>query len=321
MNARVIDLARRDFTRISVDHTVGQALTEVQKNHVGERIVYFYVVDKDDRLRGVVPTRGLLLNPPDTPVTKIMVRNVIALSPTATLLDACEMFILHRLLAFPVVDEEGRIQGIVDVGHYTDEIIDMTDREVSNDVFQLIGVRLAQVRRASVPMVFRRRFPWLMSNVLGGLACAAIVGLFENVLAHVIVLALFIPIVLALAESVSIQSLTLALQSQHGGRVGWPTLLKSLARELPIGLLLGVACGGVVALVAWVAQAGKTVALCMWLSIVLSVTTAAVLGMLVPFALGSARRDPKVASGPIALAISDVITLFYYFGLAAWLLR
>ena len=320
-SARVIDLARKDFTRISIDHTVGQALGEVQRSRVGERIVYFYVVDNEDRLRGVVPTRGLLLNGPETPVAAIMVRNLVTLPPQATLLDACEMFILHRLLALPVVDEDGRIQGVVDVGHYTDEIMNMTDREVSNDVFQLIGVRLAQVRRASVPVVFGRRFPWLMCNVLGGLACAAIVGLFEKVLAHVIVLALFIPIVMALAESVSMQSLTLTLQAQHGGRIAWRVVLRSLGREIPIGLLLGIACGGVVALVAWIGHAGGTVALCIWLSIVLAVTTSAALGMLVPVVLGSARRDLKIASGPIALAVSDMATLAYYFGLAAWLLR
>jgi magnesium transporter len=319
-STRVIDLARKDFTRISVDHTVGQALAELQNNRVGERIVYFYVVDADDRLRGVVPTRGLLLNRPETPVAAIMVRKLVTLPAQATLLDACEMFILHRLLALPVVDDAGRILGVVDVGHYTDEIMHMTDREVSNDVFQLIGVRLAQVHRASVPVVFRRRFPWLLCNVLGGVACAAIVGLFEKVLAQAIVLALFIPIVMALAESVSMQSLALTLQAQHGGRIAWQMVLRSLAREIPVGLLLGAACGGLVALVAWIARAGALVALCMWLSIVLAVTTSAALGMLVPAVLGSARRDLKIASGPIALALGDMATLVYYFGLAALLL-
>ena len=86
---------------------------------------YFYVVDDDERVQGVVPVRRLLLSPLDKRVEEIMVREVIALPKTATVLDACDFFILHRLLAFPVVDKERRILGIVDVELYTDELIDL----------------------------------------------------------------------------------------------------------------------------------------------------------------------------------------------------
>src|SRR5438874_11325066 len=106
---------RRDFSRLHVNQTVGEALEAIRRQPPEGRIIYFYVVDDDNRLKGVVPTRRLLLNPLDRPIADILVRNVVAMPRTATVLDACEFFTLHRLLAFPVVDDERRLIGIVDV--------------------------------------------------------------------------------------------------------------------------------------------------------------------------------------------------------------
>jgi len=318
LEQNVLTEAKQDFARILVDQTVGEALVYVQQSQLGGQVVYFYVVDQDDRLQGVVPARGLLLNPAHTPVADIMIRQVATVPVDATLLDACEMFILHRLLALPVVDRQGRIRGVVDVSLYTDEMIDVADRQASDDLFQLIGVRLSEVRRASLPTVFRYRFPWLLCNLVSGPASAFVLGWFQPVLEQVLVLAFFIPVTLALAEAVSIQSLTLALQAQHGTRADWRRLLVAAGRELPMGLLLGASTGVLVALVAWLWRGAAPVALCMLASIALAVTTAALLGLLVPVILGIIRRDAKVASGPIALALADVATLVYFFGLAWW---
>jgi len=310
--------AHFDFARILITDTVGEALAAVRSSEIRSRIVYFYVLDRDDRLVGVVPTRRLLLSPLDTPVAELMVRNVIALPHTATLLDACELFILHRLLALPIVDDRGRMLGVIDVEQYTDEIREMDLWEESNDIFQLIGVRIAQVQRAPLGTHFARRFPWLLCNIGGGLACALIGGFFQAVLDQVILLALFIPVVLALAESVSIQALTLTLQAQHGGRTRWPQVLASLRRELPLGVLLGAACGMLVALAAGLWQGHWAAAAVMLTGITLSVTTATLLGLLVPSAMLAFERDPKVASGPLTLAVTDMLTMVYYLGLATW---
>ena len=98
----VLNHVRTDFVRILVTDSVGEALARVQGSQAGGRIVYFYVVDQEDRLHGVVPTRRLLLNAPETAVAEIMERKVITLPETATLLDACEFFMMHRLLALLV---------------------------------------------------------------------------------------------------------------------------------------------------------------------------------------------------------------------------
>lgn len=312
--------AHRDFARVYVGHTVAEALADIRRAALESRIVYWYVTDETGRLQGVVPTRRLLLSPPATPVREIMVRRVVALPQEATLLDACEQFILHRLLALPITDAEGRVVGVIDVDQYTDEIRELDEREQSDEIFQLIGVRLAQVRRGSLPALFGSRFPWLLCNIAGGLACAFIGGVFANVLEQVVVVALFIPVVLALAESVSIQSLTLALQLQARRPAGWGPIARALAAELPLGLMLGVACGTLVAAVAWLWQRQSAVAACILASIALSVMLAALLGLLVPSVLHRLQRDPRVAAGPVALALTDIGTMSVYLGLSGWVL-
>src|SRR5882724_4023240 len=119
LNDPVTKHVHQDFTRLAAGQTVGEALAWLPTHPPHERIIYFYVVDESDRLLGVVPTRRLLLSPPEQPLAEIMVRSVIALPADATVLDACEFFIQHRLLALPVVDADRRILGVVDVELYT----------------------------------------------------------------------------------------------------------------------------------------------------------------------------------------------------------
>src|SRR5262249_41450352 len=194
-------------------------------------IIYFYVVDEATRLQGVAPTRRRLLTPPDKPVADVMVRPVVALPAEATVLEACEFFIQHRLLAFPVVDAERRLLGVVDVELYTDEIGQLGDPNIRDDLLQLIGVHAIRARHDSPLPAFRNRFPWLGCNVAAGILAAFLTGAFEGVLNRAVALAFFIPVVLNLAESVSSQSVSLALQALHGRRPTWQSMLQKLRTE------------------------------------------------------------------------------------------
>ncbi|MBK9119153.1 MAG: magnesium transporter [Phycisphaerales bacterium] len=290
---------------------------------MGERVVYFYVVDATDKLVGVLPTRRLLMGEPEQRLDALMHKNVISLPQSATLLLACEFFVMHRLLAFPVVDPSGHMLGLVDVGLFTDEIFDLTERQSSDDVFQLIGVRLAQTRTIAPWESFRQRFPWLLCNVAGGTICALLSGLYTGQLdaALVVVLALFIPVVLALAESVSMQSMTLTLQALHEQKCDFRFILRATGREFLTALLLGTGTGALVGLVALVWHQQPWVALTIGSTILLSVATACVLGVLLPTAIRMLRGDPRIAAGPIVLATADVVTLVLYFSLAGLLVR
>ena len=308
-----------DFVQIKQGLTVGQALASIRENPTIGRIIYFYVVDDDGRLAGVVPTRRLLLNPLDTPVDQVMVREVVTVPETATVLEACELFTLHRLLAFPVIDHKRRIVGIVDVELYAQQRGELEAAERNEELFQLIGVHLAESQQASPVLAFRSRFPWLITNIVGGILAAFLSGLFEAELQRVVELALFVPVVLALAESVSIQSVSLTLQILHGQRPSAKALLGKLRRELFTGFLLGLASAAAVALVALIWLGNARVAFCLLAGIGTGVTAAAVIGVAMPNLLRMLRRNPQVAAGPVALALSDMFTLLVYFSLARWI--
>ena len=126
---------------------------------------YLYVVDDDDLLKGVVSARRLLLSPADKPLVDIMIQEVITISRVATILDACEMFIAHRLLAIPVVDDQRRLLGAVDIDTYAEELSGLDKREGNDELFQLIGVQLADARHTSPVKafpchMFGRSIPW-----------------------------------------------------------------------------------------------------------------------------------------------------------------
>src|SRR6516162_2696472 len=129
LNQPVLPYARKDFPELRQEFTVQQALDAIRQQGVGEKVVYFYVVDEAERLLGVLPTRRLLISPLEQRLREIMITRVVALPQTATILEACELFVMHRFLAFPVIDEQRRILGVVDVGLFTQEVLSISQRE------------------------------------------------------------------------------------------------------------------------------------------------------------------------------------------------
>lgn len=316
----VVKHMRTDISRLHVDQTVGEALLTIRENPMQSRIIYFYVVDKENRLVGVVPVRRLLLNSPTSLLRDIMVKDLITISNTSTILEACEFFILHRLLAFPIVDGDGHLIGVVDVELYTDEISDIDRQQGNDELFQLIGVHLDAVKQATPVTAFQSRFPWLLANIAGGLMAAFLTGAFEAELQKAVALALFIPVVLALAESVSIQSVSLALRVLSGQQPTIGQILRKLRQEVLTGIFLGVASGAAVATVALIWLGQWQVAACVLGGIASSVTCASAIGLSMPNLIRLLHREPQVASGPVALACTDIITLLIYFTLARLLI-
>jgi magnesium transporter len=319
LHAPVTEHMRTDFVQLHPDLTVAQALESIREKQPSGRIIYFYVADGGGRLLGVVPTRRLLLSPHDERLSQIMIAPVIAIPRDATVLDACEFFILHRLLAFPVVDEERRIVGLVDVELYTRELRDLDRRESHDDLFQLIGVHATEAQQRSAPAHFRRRFPWLLATLAGGLLAAGVTDLYRDVASLPLVVP-FIPLVLALASSVTAQSVSLALQTLHGQRATWATLLPRALSELATGSMLGVACGLIAAAAVLSWKGDPMAALGLLGAIVGSTACAAGLGLAMPYVFRILERNPQFAAGPVALASADAVTLLVYFNLGRWLL-
>jgi len=313
----ILPLAQPPQMVLAPDQTIDAALRAIRATASASSIHYFYVVDAANVLVGVVPTRRLLTTEPDRQVAEVMIDNVVAIPDWATVLIASEYFATRRLLAFPVVNGKGELLGVVDVSLFTDEVIDLA-RRTYDDIFQLIGVHGTAQR--STWDAFKDRFPWLLTNIAGGLIAAFIASRFEHLLQEVVVLALFIPIVLALGESVSMQALSLTLQSFTDGPFVPRRLAAALWKELRTAMLLAFGCGAVVASVVMVWRGEAMVAGVIFAAIVLSMIVACLLGVAFPAILRAAKADPRIAAGPVVLATADVATLLFYFGLGASLL-
>jgi len=325
-NAPVADHARKDFPLLDADMAVGEALERIRREGVGERVIYFYAVDEQKRLVGVVPTRRLLTAPPETPLRAVMVSRVVAVPASASVLEACEFFVLYKFLAFPVVDEQRRVVGVIDANLFAEEILgagDSEDRErlpevIGPEFFEALGFHIEQIRGASAWRGFRFRFPWLLVTVTGGTLSAILAHFFEATLARSLVLAFFLTMVLALNESVSMQSMSVTIHALRSISVtsGW--LASAFRREVATALLLGVACGLVVSTIVWVWRNDVLGAFVIGGSIALSLVTACALGVGVPSLLHRFKLDLKIAAGPVTLALADFIALVIYFT-SAWL--
>jgi magnesium transporter len=320
LNQAVLPYARRDFPQLRQDFTVDQALDAIRLQGLGEKVVYFYVVDDQQRLVGVLPTRRLLISPLEQRLAQIMISRVVAIPHTATILEACELFVMHRFLAFPIVDEQRRIIGVVDVGLFTQEVLDIGEREQTDEVFEALGFRISQVRAGTPWRGFRLRFPWLLTTIGSGTVCALLASAFELTIARSLVLAFFITLVLALGESVSIQSMAMTVQSLRAVRPSWRWFAHSFRREAGTAVLLGGSCGAVVGLIVGFWRGAGLPACVIGASVMLSLIAACLFGLSVPALLHSLRLDPKIAAGPVTLALTDIFTLLFYFGLAALVL-
>jgi magnesium transporter len=324
-NSPIVAHARKDFPLLDASMNVAQALERIRREGVGERVIYFFATDSEERLVGVLPTRRLLTASPETRLEEIMVQRVVAIPSSATVLDACEFFVLYKFFAFPVVDEQRRIVGVVDVSLFAEEMLQASDRDeqprpgpVSDDVFEALGFRLSQIRGASPWRVFRYRFPWLLATVTSGTVCAMLAGAFAATLARALVIAFFLTMVLGLNESVSTQSMSVTIQALRAARVTWRWFGTAFRREIATALLLGLACGTVVAVIVWIWRNDARGAVVIGGSIALSLVSACLFGLGVPSLLHWLKLDPKIAAGPITLALADFFALVFYFT-AAWL--
>lgn len=316
----VINHARKDFTALDKDLTVDETLIRIREVGLGERIVYFYVVDENKKLVGVLPTRRLLTGRADQKIEELMVKRVAALPKSATVYDACEFFVTYKFLAFPVVDEEKRLVGIVDINLFTDELLteDTETQEPAqyDAVFETIGFRINEVRNASPLKAWKIRFPWLLITVVTGTIAAIITGLFHATIEQSLIIAFFLALILGLGESVSIQSMTVAVQALHSTQPTVKWYFSHLLREIKTALLLGFACGVIVAIVVEIWKGDIAEAAVIGASIVLVEISAVFWGLSVPTILHRMKLDLKVSAGPITLALTDVCTILFYLGLA-----
>lgn len=307
---------RTDFVSLKQNETVSHAIESIRNHASPKDILYLYVTDEYNRLAGVVPIRNVITSDPQTKISSIMLSSPVSVLHSQSVLRACELFTEYRFLALPVVDDDNKILGIVDINLFTDDVVSLNHQRQLENVFQMIGVRVSIGKKVSAWSDFKGRFPWLFCNITSGIICAFIASRYELLISELAILAMFITVVLAISESVSIQSMALTLQVLLQQNVSWRRILTSVRSELLTSVLLGACSGFVVGLTAYSWKSVLWQGLAIGLSIWLSVITACLLGVIVPTLIRKFHIDPKVAAGPIVLAAADIATLLFYFSTA-----
>ncbi len=320
MTEPVIEYLTPVTTVLRADDTIRDALSSLQGRKVDEKIFYFYVLTCEGMLVGVVSTRNLLLAPLDAKVLDVMDPAVVTLLASQTMKDALEELERLRLLALPVIDEEHRLLGMVDVQNYVEQPLKSLNSEIRKNIFQFIGITIEEGRLGTPWKGFTARMPWIFCNMVAGLACAVISKAYQNVLAHALILAMFIPLVLTLCESISMQAMTQSLTILRSPRLLWNMVRRRLSLEAKTVLLLSFTSAVVVALLSYLWGGGWGPVFVLGISIFTSIIIAAIVGTMVPIGLKVFKMDPKIASGPVVLMIVDVLATTFYLTTAQWLL-
>lgn len=310
-----------DFVALKENLTASEAIESLQKEHLDvEMPFYLYVVDDNKRLVGVISLRQLVVVKPETPLKEFMTTDIFSVRTDIDQEEVAKIVARYDILAVPVVDDQNVLVGIVTV----DDVIDIFRKEATEDILKMAGVGEEFVETQSVLRSTRIRLPWLFASCVGGIVAFFIIGRFEASLARFTYLAAFIPVIMGMGGNIGTQSSTIVVRGLATGRFNvrdlWPVVLK----ELSIGTILGVVYGSLIGAVAQIQFGGEAVShafsIAVILSVLCSMSLAALVGSSVPMLFARINIDPAVATGPFVTTSIDIISVYCYFSLATALL-
>ncbi len=305
-------------TLLHPDETIEEGIARLRHQKISDRIIYFYVVSSEGKLVGVVSTRKLLLSDPKSYIRNVMQSGPLSIHQDKTLQEALKLVDKHKILALPVIDDFHTFLGSVDVDAYTEEFYNVDYGLHRNDLFQLLGITLEEGTRVPLWRIYRFRMPWLFCNMIGGLICAVISRVNEHVLTRYILLAFFIPLILTLSESISMQSMTQSLHFLRRPTFTWPYAFHRGFREWGVVSFIAISCGVIIGAVSGLWGDGVMPSITIGVGITLSMIVSAAFAMLIPIFLHRLSLDPKIASGPVVLMLTDILTTLFYFSIATW---
>jgi magnesium transporter len=324
LNQEIRDCLDTNYLSLKSNWTVGESIEHLRSQPFEVKIRYFYIIDAIGKLIGVVSSHLLLTNKDDTLLSKIMDTDTITVHLSKKIKDAIQILQEHRLVAIPVIDDDNFLKGIVEMQVSSDSFRGTSEsslhqkKTLYNDIFQLMGLSIEDLETKSPIQGFKLRMPWLFGNLLAGLTCAAIASYFQLVLQQTIILAMFIPLVLTLSESISMQSMTMSLNLLHSKDIHFKDVIKKIVVECKTAMLLGLTAGLVVECIAFFLHDNEIPLFIVSISIFSSMLITSLLGVALPAVLHYFRLDPKVAGGPVVLMFADVFATAIYLGLATW---
>ncbi len=317
------------YARVRADVSVDEALSYLRRQareHL-ENVYYVYVNDADHRLVGVVSLRELFAAASERTVRDVMATDLVTARSDMDQEALSRLFAEHDLQAIPVVDADGRMQGIVTV----DDIVDVIQEEATEDIQKIGGTRALEAPYLQVGFrsMLSKRVVWLMVLFVGELLTATAMGRFEDEIAKAVVLSVFIPLIISSGGNSGSQASTLVIRAMALGEVTlgdwWRVMHRELVQGAAIGAILGLVGMARVFLWQGLFHAYGPHTLKLAFTIAGSVTGVVLFGTLsgsmLPFMLRRAGLDPASASAPFVATLVDVTGIVIYFTIASLILR
>ena len=271
-----------------------------------------FVVDRDERLLGVLPIAKLIVNDPERTVGDVMAPPTVKLAQHEKADVAASTFERYDLVSAPVVDTNDRLVGRVTV----DEVLDFVRRRGEEEVLAQAGLREEEDVFASVWKSFQNRWTWLAVNLMTAFFASRVIGVFEGSIAKLVALAALMPIVAGIGGNSGNQTITMIVRAVALGQVTREHGGKLIRKELQVALLNGVIWGGVMGLIAMMLYKDVMLGLVMILAMTLNLLLAAMMGVLIPMTMMRIGRDPAVGSSVLITAVTDSGGFFIFLGLA-----
>jgi magnesium transporter len=215
-------------------------------------------------------------------------------------------------LALPVVDEDHRLLGIVTV----DDIMDVIEDEATEDIYRLGGLSWQERIESPAREKVSKRLPWMIINLGTAFLAAWVVGLFEESIAKVVALAIFMPVVAGMGGNGGTQALTVVTRGIALGEVEFTAGIKVVLKEIGVGILIGAATGILTALIAYLWRGNPFLGFVLFLAMVLNMAIAGLTGAGIPLLLKFFGQDPALGSGVLVTTFTDVFGFLTFLGLA-----
>jgi magnesium transporter len=298
---------------LSEEMTAQQAIERIrEQGQESEFVFYVYVVNEHNTFVGVVPLRRLILGRGHQLVRDLMVTNPVAVFATDDQERVVEMTSRYNLLAVPVVDSEFRLLGVITV----DDVIDVMQEEASEDMYLMQGVGEGDRVYTSIRRSVQSRFPWTLVNLLTASAAASVIGLFEHTIGQLVALATFMPIVAGVGGNGGTQTLTVITRGIALGELSLKEGQAVIGKQIIIGLINGAGAGLVTGLLAYMLKGNAALGLVLFLSMLVNMALAGLVGAAVPLILKAINLDPALGSGILVTAVTDSCGFLAFLGLA-----
>lgn len=309
-----------DVFALSQDLTVHQAIEALQGSGSEdyEMVFYVYVVDEHNHLVGVLSLRQLLTVPPSTHLRAIMTTDVLRVRTDMDQEEVAELVAKYNILAIPVVDEHGKLMGLITV----DDVIDVMRDEATEDILRMAGTSEDELLLGFKSLkIARLRLPWLLSTLIGGVITGSLMWHFKATLEQAIMLISFIPVITGMGGNVGGQTSTIIVRGFATGKIDFSIIRQVFFKELRVGLVMGLVCGLVIAAVATIWHKNLYLGLVVGIAMVIAISVAACMGVLATTFFKKVGIDPAIASSPFVQTVNDITGILIYFGTATLFLN